>query len=114
MPSTESMSARERAAKILVPGATMSGFTVKSAETIDELDAEAYVIDHIASGARLLFLACEDENKAFAIGFKTPPANDTASSTSSSTPCCADRPSSPSKNRSSTSLRVPCKRFLTP
>ena len=71
MPSTESMSARERAAKILVPGATMSGFTVKSAETIDELDAEAYVIDHIASGARLLFLACEDENKAFAIGFKT-------------------------------------------
>ena len=77
MPSTESMSARERAAKVLVPGATMSGFTVKSAETIDELDAEAYVIDHTASGARLLFLACEDENKAFAIGFKTPPANDT-------------------------------------
>ena len=77
MPSTESMSARERAAKILVPGATMSGFTVKSAETIDELDAEAYAIDHTASGARLLFLACEDENKAFAIGFKTPPANDT-------------------------------------
>ena len=62
MPSTESMSARERAAKVLVPGATMSGFTVKSAETIDELDAEAYVIDHTASGARLLFLACEDEN----------------------------------------------------
>ena len=77
MPSTESMSARERAAKVLVPGATMSGFTVKSAETIDELDAEAYVIDHVASGARLLFLACEDENKAFAIGFKTPPADDT-------------------------------------
>ncbi|MEE0663663.1 MAG: insulinase family protein, partial [Collinsella bouchesdurhonensis] len=77
MPSTESMSAREHAAKILVPGATMSGFTVKSAETIDELDAEAYVIDHATSGARLLFLACEDENKAFAIGFKTPPANDT-------------------------------------
>ena len=77
MPSTESMSARERAAKVLVPGATVSGFTIKSAETIDELDAEAYVIDHVASGARLLFLACEDENKAFAIGFKTPPANDT-------------------------------------
>ena len=28
-------------------------------------------------GARLLYLACDDENKAFAIAFKTPPANST-------------------------------------
>ena len=32
---------------------------------------------HHASGARLLYLACDDENKAFSIGFKTPPANST-------------------------------------
>ncbi len=32
---------------------------------------------HTASGARLLYLACDDENKAFAIGFKTPPADST-------------------------------------
>ena len=35
------------------------------------------MLHHEASGARLLYLACEDENKAFAIGFKTPPTDDT-------------------------------------
>ena len=114
MPSTESMSARERAAKVLVPGATMSGFTVKSAETIDELDAEAYVIDHTASGARLLFLACEDENKAFAIGFKTPPANDTGVFHILEHSVLCGSAKFPSKNRLLTSSRAPCKRFLTP
>ncbi len=42
-----------------------------------ELDSDAYVLRHTASGARLLYLACDDENKAFAIGFKTPPADST-------------------------------------
>ena len=42
-----------------------------------ELDSDAYVLRHAASGARLLYLACDDENKAFAIGFKTPPADST-------------------------------------
>ena len=35
------------------------------------------MLRHTASGARLLYLACDDENKAFAIGFKTPPADST-------------------------------------
>lgn len=57
--------------------AALAGFTVGRVETIDELDACAYVMHHQASGARLLYLACEDENKAFSIGFKTPPTDDT-------------------------------------
>ena len=69
--------ARERAAALLEPGTRLHGFTVERDQTIDELDADAYVLRHAASGARLMYLACEDENKSFAIGFKTPPADDT-------------------------------------
>lgn len=69
--------ARERAHQLLAPGTQLHGFTVERDETIDELDADAYVMRHTSSDARLLYLACEDENKSFAIGFKTPPADDT-------------------------------------
>lgn len=68
---------RERAAALLAPGASIHGFAVERHETVEELDADAYVLTHTASGARLLYLACDDENKAFAIGFKTPPADST-------------------------------------
>lgn len=70
-------SVRERAAQLLQAGGTLAGFTVREQRRIDELDADAFVLSHTSSGARLLYLACEDENKAFAIGFKTPPADDT-------------------------------------
>lgn len=73
----QSASAREHAAALLPTGTTISGFTVTSHKTLSELDADAYVLHHAASGARLLYLACEDENKAFSIGFKTPPTDDT-------------------------------------
>ena len=69
--------ARDRAARLLAVGSQLAGFAVERCERIDELDADAYVLRHAASGARLLYLACEDENKAFSIAFKTPPANDT-------------------------------------
>ena len=68
---------RTRATALLVPGTSLAGFAVERRETIEELDADAYVLRHKASGARLLYLACDDENKAFAIGFKTPPADST-------------------------------------
>ena len=70
-------SVRERALQMLQTGSTLAGFTVRDHQRVDELDADAFVLSHAASGARLLYLACEDENKAFAIGFKTPPADDT-------------------------------------
>lgn len=74
MPTT-STDPRAAAAALLVPGTTCHGFAVERCETVPELDADAYVLRHTASGARLLYLACDDENKAFAIGFKTPPAD---------------------------------------
>lgn len=76
MPTT-STDPRTAAAALLVPGTTCHGFAVERCETVPELDADAYVLRHTASGARLLYLACDDENKAFAIGFKTPPADST-------------------------------------
>ena len=75
--SAETASPRAAAAALLAPGTTTCGFTVTHVETIEELDADAYVLFHHASGARLLYLACDDKNKAFSIGFKTPPANST-------------------------------------
>ena len=74
---TSSTDPRAAAAALLVPGATCHGFAVERCESVPELDADAYVLRHTASGARLLYLACDDENKAFAIGFKTPPADST-------------------------------------
>jgi Zn-dependent M16 (insulinase) family peptidase len=65
------------------PSATMAegtvheGFVVESAQTVPEMDGCAYVMRHQGSGARLLWLACADENRSFSIAFKTPPANDT-------------------------------------
>lgn len=76
MPTT-STDPRAAAAALLVPGTTCHGFVVERCEAVPELDADAYVLRHTASGARLLYLACDDENKAFAIGFKTPPADST-------------------------------------
>ena len=75
--AVETANPRASAAALLAPGTTTCGFTVTHVETIEELDADAYVLFHHASGARLLYLACDDENKAFAIAFKTPPANST-------------------------------------
>lgn len=75
--AAETANPRAAAAALLAPGTTTCGFTVTHVETIEELDADAYVLFHHASGARLLYLACDDENKAFAIAFKTPPANST-------------------------------------
>lgn len=76
MPTT-STDPRAAAAALLVPGTTCHGFAVERCETVPELDSNAYVLRHTVSGARLLYLACDDENKAFAIGFKTPPADST-------------------------------------
>jgi len=52
------------------------GFKVLRHERVEELQTEAYMLEHLKSGARLLYLASEDDNKVFQIGFRTPPASD--------------------------------------
>ena len=58
-------------------GERLRGFTVEAAEELPEIDGRAYTMRHDKSGARLLYLQNDDNNKAFSIAFKTPPANDT-------------------------------------
>ena len=61
----------------LCPGSIHHGFVVERAEALTEIGGCAYVLRHQPTGARAMWLACADENKSFAIAFKTPPANDT-------------------------------------
>ncbi len=61
----------------LTPGAVIAGFEVTTLIPLPELSGMAYVMRHTATGARAVWLACDDENKSFAIAFKTPPADDT-------------------------------------
>ena len=60
----------------LTPGSESCGFTVETHEDLPEIDGSATLMRH-ESGARLLYLANDDSEKAFSIAFKTPPTNDT-------------------------------------
>lgn len=52
------------------------GFRVTEARYIEEVNSSAYLLEHLQSGARLLYLANKDDNKVFCISFRTPPADD--------------------------------------
>ncbi len=54
-----------------------SGFMPRRCVYIDELGATLVDMYHERSGARLLYLDRPDDNKTFAIGFKTLPSDDT-------------------------------------
>jgi len=53
------------------------GFTLTKEDKVAEIEAQARVFRHEQSGARLLNLACDDDNKVFTIFFATPPADST-------------------------------------
>ena len=46
-------------------------------ERLEGLQSEGYLLKHKKSGARVLLMENEDENKVFAIGFRTPPSDST-------------------------------------
>ena len=53
-------------------------YTLEQSASIPEIDSIALALRHKKSGARVLFLSNEDENKVFSIGFRTPPEDSTA------------------------------------
>ncbi len=53
------------------------GFELIREESIDEIDAQALLYRHLKSGATLLFIRVDDENKVFGISFRTPPSDST-------------------------------------
>ena len=46
-------------------------------QNVEELKATARMFEHEKSGAPLLYLSCDDDNKVFCIAFRTPPTDST-------------------------------------
>lgn len=55
----------------------LHGFTVTRSESVDELSSQLIEMTHDKTGARLIWLKNNEENKLFSIAFKTPPSDDT-------------------------------------
>ena len=53
------------------------GFTLKSTRELGELNARFHELEHEKSGARLVWLERDEENKTFGIAFQTQPWDDT-------------------------------------
>lgn len=56
---------------------TIHGFELVQEEEIVELNTKAQLFRHVKSGAELLSLQNDDENKVFGIAFRTPPPDST-------------------------------------
>jgi len=53
------------------------GFKVLQAEYVEEVHSDVHLLEHIKSGAHLLYLGNDDDNKVFSIAFRTPSRDDT-------------------------------------
>ncbi len=56
-------------------GKLYNGFELIKNEYIDDISGDGFVFEHKKSGARLVFVKTEDDNKVFFITFKTPPVD---------------------------------------
>ena len=52
-------------------------FTLKIKERLADIGSDAYVLEHDKTGARVVLIDNDDDNKAFIIGFKTIPSDST-------------------------------------
>lgn len=57
-------------------GSSVHGFLLINKEEISDIESVGYLFEHVKSGARLMYIENEDDNKVFFIAFKTPPADD--------------------------------------
>ena len=57
-------------------GSTYHGFKLLKKEFVKEVNSDCYYFEHEKSGAKLLKIANDDENKTFAASFKTLPSTD--------------------------------------
>lgn len=53
------------------------GFKLIDIDKIDEIKANTFQFQHIKTGAKLFYVAADDDNKVFYIAFRTPPKDDT-------------------------------------
>ena len=61
----------------LKTGKCYHGFKLTEQKQLEELKSTALIFQHVKSGARLLYLKNEDDNKVFSINFATIPTDDT-------------------------------------
>ena len=58
-------------------GNIYSGFRLLDDQNVKEVNSQARLFEHEKSGARLLFLENDDDNKVFSVSFRTPPSDST-------------------------------------
>lgn len=56
---------------------TYSGFKLLETKELKDINSTGMIFQHEKTGAKLLFLKNEDDNKVFSISFRTPPENST-------------------------------------
>ncbi len=56
---------------------TLKHYELVQQKTLQDLKSEGYLLRHKKSGARVLLMENDDENKVFSIGFRTPPQDST-------------------------------------
>lgn len=58
-------------------GKTIHGFTIRASVALPDIDGTMWRMEHAKTGADLIWLERADENRTFAIAFKTPPDDST-------------------------------------
>lgn len=58
-------------------GDVLNGFSLKTVSDVAEISAKTYELEHVKTGAKLFYVATDDDNKVFYIAFRTPPKDDT-------------------------------------
>lgn len=58
-------------------GQTYSGFKLQSLQYVEDVQSNVYLFTHVKSGAKLMFMQNNDENKVFSIAFRTPAEDNT-------------------------------------
>ncbi len=56
---------------------TITKYSLEEEKSLSDIDSMGYVLRHKKSGARVILIENDDNNKTFCIGFRTPPADDT-------------------------------------
>jgi presequence protease len=72
---------------------SFNGFELLREQALPELDSAARFYSHAQTGAELLSIVNDDDNKVFGVTFRTPPRDSTGVAHSLSTPCFAARAS---------------------
>ena len=55
----------------------LQAYELQKEENLPGIQAKGYLLRHKKSGARVLLVENDDENKVFSIGFRTPPSDST-------------------------------------